>query len=98
MKEAGIRYTAGTVVAGALVALAGGALLSGGSREAVWMGAGIGAALQVAAFWFLFVWALPGQRLLAHGLGMLGRFLMVGLLAFVGVPLFLILLRRSLSR
>lgn len=87
MKEEGLRYTAGSVAAGALVALVGGALLSGVSREAVWMGAGIGTVLQVAAFWFLFVWALPGQRLLAHGLGMLGRFLMVGLLAFVGVPL-----------
>jgi hypothetical protein len=82
-----MRYTAGSVVAAAMVALAGGALLAGASRQAVWTGAAIAASLQVAAFWFLFVWALPGQRMLAHMVGMLGRFLAVGLLAFVGVPL-----------
>jgi hypothetical protein len=79
----------GTVAAGLtlLVGVIGGLLVPTEAREAVWVGAVVAFGIQVVLFVGLFVVALSSQPLLAHLLGMLGRFVALVVLAFVWVPL-----------
>jgi hypothetical protein len=70
----------------ALVGCAGGWIAGPGSRGAVWLGAGIAAVAQVFLFVLLFVIVFSKRPLLAHGLGMAGRF---AVLAAVMVALML---------
>ncbi|MEX2582080.1 MAG: hypothetical protein WD766_02330 [Gemmatimonadota bacterium] len=85
MSAAGVRYTAGTVLV-AIAVVIGGVFLAGGDamRGVLW-GTAVAVMLQVAIFWTLFVWALPTQRGLAYGIGVLVRFMAVALMAFGGV-------------
>jgi hypothetical protein len=46
----------------------------------------IGFTVQVAAFWLLSVWALPGRPVLAHGMAMLLRLVVLGFVAVLWVP------------
>ena len=79
-------YTVAAVLIGVAVTLAGGALVGDAGRAGIRSGAAIGAAAQVAGFWILSVWALPRKPVLAHGVGMLVRLVVVGLVALVWVP------------
>lgn len=84
----GARYSVAVVAVGlavGVIALA----LPVGLRTGVWIGAAVGVAAQVALFWAMFVWLFPARRLLAHGLGIMGRLIvfgMVALLALGGPP------------
>lgn len=84
--RAGLGYTLWVAVVAAAVTLVG-ASLAPGAREAVAVGAVLAFATQVAMFWLLFVWLLPGRFLLAYGVGVVGRFLVVLVTAVVGVQL-----------
>ena len=79
----------GTAAAGLtlLVGAVGGLLVRPEAREAVWAGAAIALVIQVVLFVGLFVLAFAEKPLLAHGLGILGRFTALAVLAFVGAPL-----------
>ncbi|HET8657280.1 MAG TPA: hypothetical protein VFL93_17260 [Longimicrobiaceae bacterium] len=85
--RSGIRYTAVAAGVAVLVALAGGALVHGAGRAGVWAGVAIALAAQVAFFWLLFVWIFPNRMFLAHVAGVLLRFVVLGAVAFVGLPL-----------
>lgn len=82
MKAAAL-YSLGMVVAGLMVWTAGIAM----TGEFVGVSAGVLVALglQLAIFWGLFVFALPQQAILAHGLGILMRLFAVGVFALMGV-------------
>lgn len=71
-------YTLLTTAAALAVAMVGG--------ERAWVGAGLAFLVQVATFWVLFVWIFPHRKMLAHGLGVLGRFVVFGGVALVAVP------------
>lgn len=80
----GVWYTAGALAAAAVVGLLGASLA--GADSGVWTGVAIGTVVQVAGFWAFSVWLLPGQPVLAHGLGLLMRLLTVGLVALLWLP------------
>jgi hypothetical protein len=79
----------GTVAAGLtlLVGVIGGLLVPAEARQAVWAGAGIAFLVQIVLFVVLFVIALARNPLLAHMLGIVGRFAALAMLAFLWVPL-----------
>ena len=86
MTTQGLRYTLAALALAALVAGAGIAFLDAGYRDAVLAGAGIGVAVQVAAFWIFAVWLFPGRAWHGYGMGMLARLAAFGAAAFVVVP------------
>ena len=73
-----------------MVAVTVGALgsirLAGEARQALWVGAAVGFAVQTAGFWLLFVWAFPRRRMLAHLLGFALRFAVVVCAALLWMP------------
>lgn len=77
-------YSLGMTVAGLMVWLAGVAMT--GEMAGVTTGVLVALAVQLIIFWGLFVLALPQQATLAHGIGILIRFLAVGVFALMGVP------------
>lgn len=81
-----LRYALAAAAIAALVGWAGSALVEPGNRDGVWVGAGVAAAVQAVLFWLLFVRLLPQQRGIAHALGVLGRFGVVGVMALVWIP------------
>lgn len=85
--RSGIRYTLVAAVVALFVGLVGGMAVGAAGRSGVWWGALAGFLAQVAMFWSLFVLFFPTNRALAHGLGMVGRFGLVAVVAFVGLPL-----------
>lgn len=85
MKQQGIRYTAATLAAAALVAAVG-VGLAPRFREGVLAGAGFAAVVQVAVFWIFMVWLYPGRGWHGYGLGLLVRLAVFALAAFVVVP------------
>lgn len=85
--RSGVRYTVATAAVALLVALAGAALTTGGERVGVWIGVAVGFAVQVGGFWLLFVGLFPSRPGVAHGVGVLGRFLVVAMVALMWVPL-----------
>ena len=79
-------FAALVVAVSLLVALLGAGLAGPGSGAGVVAGAGIGCAFQLLSFWTMLA-LLPGRQMLAFGLGMLGRFALVAVVALVGLPL-----------
>lgn len=79
MMRGALLYTLVTAIAALVAALVGG--------ERAWAGASLAFLVQVATFWVLFVWLFPHRKMLAHGLGVLGRFVVFGAVALVAVPL-----------
>lgn len=77
-------YLGAVLVAGALVWLAGWALARDGVRG-VSAGVGVGMAFQLLLF-ALLVTAFPGRPLIAYGVGMVGRMVLVVAAALVVVP------------
>lgn len=74
------------VVAVTLLVIAGGMPMAGeAGHGAVTAGALLGGVFQLFTF-VLLVMLLPGKLMLASGLGMLGRFVMVALAALLVVP------------
>jgi hypothetical protein len=71
-----------TLVVGAI----GGLIATPANRAAVWLGSGIGFVVQLVMFGVLFGVAFRSHPLLAHGLGMIGRFLAIAAVAFLWVP------------
>lgn len=82
-----MRYTLATAATAAVVGVLGGEVVAREASGAVWVGVGTAFAVQVALFWLLFVLLLPGQPLLAYVLGVTVRFVALGSLAFVVLPL-----------
>ena len=83
----GLWYTAIVAMLATTVgALAGAALASEAARQAAWIGAMAGFAVQALAFWVLFVWAFPRRRMLAHLLGFAVRFVVVVCAALLWMP------------
>ena len=52
----------------------------------MWSGVAAAALFQSVLVWVLFVWALPQQGLLAHVIGLVGRMVMLAVMALVWVP------------
>ncbi|HEX2095537.1 MAG TPA: hypothetical protein VHG28_24285 [Longimicrobiaceae bacterium] len=74
------------VVAVTLLVVWMGARLAGpAARTGVAMGAGIGSVFQVLSFWMMLA-LFPGRQLLAFGLGMVGRFGLVAVVALLVLP------------
>lgn len=84
--RAGAWYTLGAVAVALLLALVAGTMVGEAGRTGVVAGAAVGLVVQVAGFWLLSVWALPDRPVLAHGLGMLSRFLTVAIVALLWLP------------
>lgn len=81
----GIWYTLAAFGGALLVGLIGSSFAPQWS-DGIWTGALIGLAVQLAGFWVFFVWMLPGQVLLAYGLGMLVRMIALGVVAMAWLP------------
>lgn len=81
-----LKFAAASVVLAGLVAGLGGVIAGTEGRSAVWLGAGLGLVIQWLLFVCLFMVALRGSPLLAHGLSMVARFLVLGVVAFFWVP------------
>lgn len=86
MTRAALLYTLATVVAALVVGAAGSLMTEGAGREGVWTGVAAAAGVQVLVFWLFFVWLLPHRKMLAHGVGVVGRLLAVGAMALLWVP------------
>lgn len=69
-----IGFAAATAVAALLVGTIGALFVNGGVRPTVWLGVTIASAVQLVLFVTLFLFAFAARPLLAHGLGMVGRF------------------------
>lgn len=77
------------LIAGAialLVVLVGSVVVEAPSRGGVLAGAAIAWAAQVVLFWVLAEWLFPSRPVVVYGVGMLGRFTVLTLTAFVLVP------------
>lgn len=85
--RSGLWFTGISAVVTAAVGLLGSGLVAAPARAGVWAGAVLAFAFQTVAFWALFVGFFPRRRLVAHLLGMLGRFAVFGVAALVWVPL-----------
>lgn len=90
--RSGIWYTTAAALVTLVVVACCAMLLEGAGRAGAWSGALIAFAVQVLGFWLLFVWMLPEQQGLAHGVGMLLRLLLLTVLALwvtpaLGLPL-----------
>lgn len=68
-----------------LVALAGAALAGPRAATGVWVGAAVGGLFQLLSFGAMLA-LFPGRQMLAFGLGMLGRFALVAVVALVVLP------------
>ncbi|MDP9349194.1 MAG: hypothetical protein M3P24_08655 [Gemmatimonadota bacterium] len=69
-----------------LVALAGARFAGPGGAAGVRLGAALGGLFQLLSFAAMLV-LFPGRQMLAFGLGMLGRFALVALVALMVLPL-----------
>lgn len=79
-------YTAVATLLAAVIALLAAGMVGEEGRSAVAAGAVIALGYQLLAFWAV-TGLFPGQPLLAFGLGMLGRFALVVVMALVVAPL-----------
>src|SRR5688500_9152483 len=57
--RSGLWYTAIVAMVAVTVGALGSIRLAGEARQALWVGAAVGFAVQTAGFWLLFVWAFP---------------------------------------
>lgn len=87
MKRASGRYAIAAAAAALLVLLAGLVLAGPAGRGGVAVGAAAAFVFQAAGFWLFAERLFPGRPALVYVLGMLGRFVLVGLVAFVALPL-----------
>jgi hypothetical protein len=81
------QYSVAAAALTLLVGVIGGLLVPADARQAVWLGAAFAFAIQVVLFVVLFVVAFGSRPLLAHGLGMLGRFAAFAAVALFWIPL-----------
>lgn len=81
-----LSFTAISAAAAMAVALLGASIVSASARAGVWAGAAVALACQLLLFWVFYVGVFPDRRLLAHLLGMLGRFVVFGVAALLWVP------------
>jgi hypothetical protein len=86
MIRLGLEYTIAMVLLSLLIVLMGTTVVAPGGATGVRWGAGIAAVLQLTVFWALFVGMLRHNWALAHGLGMLIRFVGLSILAFLWIP------------
>ena len=86
MTTQALRYTVLSLLVAALVAAAGAWLAGPAALSGVLAGAAIGVVVQVAVFWVFLVWLFPGQGWNGYGMGLLVRFAVFALAAFVLVP------------
>jgi hypothetical protein len=86
VKDRAVRFTGVCVVAAVLVVLIGSAFVTPAQRDAVRIGAGIGALVQVLGFWIFAVWLFPGRLWEGYGLGLLARFAVFAAVALWMVP------------
>ena len=70
-----------------MVGLTGTVIAAPAAAPAVWLGAGLALVIQSMLVLILFVLVFAGQPLLAHGLGMIARFVAFGLVAMIEVPM-----------
>ncbi len=76
-------FAAAAAVVALLVGSVGGLFVNGGARPIVWLGVTIAFAVQLVLFVALFVMAFAARPLLAHGLGMVGRFVTFAVAALI---------------
>jgi hypothetical protein len=86
LKDSVHRYLIAVVAISALVLGTGLAVAGPAGRPGVVYGVGIAFAFQVVVFWLLAGVLFPTRRMLVYGLGMVGRFLLVALVAVAVVP------------
>lgn len=86
MMRAGLEYTATLLLVSAVVGGAGALLFDAGTARGVWFGAGTAFLVQAGIFWGLLVRADVSRVGVAHAIGVLLRFVSVGILAFLVVP------------
>lgn len=79
-------FSALVVAVSLLVGLLGVGMAGPGDGAGVAAGAGLGCAFQLLSFRAMLA-LFPGRQVLAFGLGMLGRFALVALVALAGLPL-----------
>lgn len=87
MTEHGRRFATLSAVVAVVVAGLGVLFAGAGAWRAVMAGVALAWAVQVALFWVLAVWLFPGRAALVYGVGMVGRFALLGFTAFLVVPL-----------
>jgi len=87
MTKHGQRFALLAAVAAVAVAALGVLLAGAGAWRAVTVGVALAWGVQVALFWALAVWLFPGRLALVYGLGMAARFVLLGVTAFIVVPL-----------
>ena len=86
MMRAGFEYTLTVLLVAALVGGAGALLLDSNGAAGAGFGAGAAFLVQAGIFWFLLVRADVRRIGVAHGVGVLLRFVSVGMLAFLVIP------------
>ena len=86
MRERALRYSAICAAAVVLAVLIGFSWAPAGERDAVVVGAGLGALVQAAGFWIFAVWLFPGRLWEGYGLGLLARFAVFAAVALWLVP------------
>lgn len=69
-----------------LVAALGGVIAAPEDRSAVWVGAGLAVSVQLLLFVLFFLIVLREHPLAAHGLSIVVRFLVFGVVALFWVP------------
>ena len=86
MTTQGLRYTAAAFAVALMVAAMGALMAGPAGRGGVYAGAGLALGVQVLVFWLFMVWLYPGRQWLGYGLGLLARFALFGVVAFLVVP------------
>lgn len=76
-------YLTAAAVTAVLVGSVGALMVSGSERALVWLGVAIAFTVQLVLFVLLFQIAFAERPLVAHGLGVVGRFLAFGVTAFL---------------
>lgn len=84
--RAGLEYTLAVLLVAALVGGTGAALFDGSGATGVGFGAGAAFLVQAGIFWGLLMRADVRRVGIAHGVGVLLRFVSVGVLAFMVIP------------
>lgn len=87
MRRVVARFAGAGAVLAAAVSVAGIALAGIAAAAPIAFGAGLGWLVQVATFALLAGWLFPGQLLPVYGTGMLVRFALLALTAFVLLPM-----------
>lgn len=87
MTKYGKRFARLAALAAGAVAVPAVMIAGAGAWPSVAVGVVLAWAMQVALFWALAVWLFPGRMALVYGLGMAGRFAVLGVTAFFVVPL-----------